>query len=494
MISLLTLAWALPVIEPAVKTGARQDRDAALVIGVEDYFMLPDVPHADADADAFRDFLIYTRGLPEGRVRRLGRGASREQIEAAVQELGSSVGRDGTMWVYFAGHGATDPTTGERVVLGADTQADAASFQARAVRVATLRDGALRGGGRAVLVFEASFSGLGQGGASLGGGVSAATPSATSHARALEWTAAGAGEWTSPVSGAPHGAFTWAALGALRGWADGQRDGVRDGAVTAEEAQLYVGEALRKVGLTDQHPTLSGDARSWTLSTGNEPAPDLAREPAAAAAPTSDDDDDDDDLANLGQIVVQTSGGIVLVYVDGRALMPECLGCSKVEGYGIEPGPHRVEVRNAFGGTLAAAEVQINAGERLRLSYSRKVLQEVERDAAVTPPPPPPPPPPAATAPPANTSGGFAEALAAMKAEGFADRKVAIGAAAAKRGGLTIGELGLMLDEIPFGDDRKALLVAVAPWTRDPQNWANLRPHLRFADERELAEQLFAGR
>ena len=37
-----------------------------------------------------------------------------------------------------------------------------------------------------------------------------------------------------------HGFFTWLVVGALRGWADGEVDGRRDGAVNAVEAGLFV--------------------------------------------------------------------------------------------------------------------------------------------------------------------------------------------------------------------------------------------------------------
>ena len=114
----LSAAFALPDIDEPVKTGAKAPGDAALIVGIEDYFLLPDVPHADADARAFREFLRYTRGVPEARLRSLGKGANREQILTAMDELAPTVAEGATLWVYFAGHGAADPPPGSACCWG----------------------------------------------------------------------------------------------------------------------------------------------------------------------------------------------------------------------------------------------------------------------------------------------------------------------------------------------------------------------------------------
>lgn len=55
-----------------------------MVIGVEDYLRVADVPGAVADAKLVRDFLVYTRGVSPGRVRLLTAGASRAVILGAL--------------------------------------------------------------------------------------------------------------------------------------------------------------------------------------------------------------------------------------------------------------------------------------------------------------------------------------------------------------------------------------------------------------------------
>ncbi len=274
---LLGLAWALPDIDEPVPTDAAHPDDAAVVIGIEDYFLLPDVPHAARDAAAVEGFLRTTRGVPASRIRVLGKGANREQILDAVTTQGKAVGPEGTLWVYFAGHGAADPATGERILLGADAQADQVSFQARAVPVTELEALATAGGGHALFVLDTCYSGRTRGGGDLVEGKRFAVPSYATEANPAltRWVAAGPTEWSSPLPEARHGAFTYALLGALRGWGDA--DG--DGQVTSREAQNYVASALKELQITDQRPRLVGDGLR-VLSTATEPAPDLS-EPAA---------------------------------------------------------------------------------------------------------------------------------------------------------------------------------------------------------------------
>lgn len=73
-----------------------------------------------------------------------------------------------------------------------------------------------------------------------------------------QWTAAGPNQLSAPLDGQNHGAFTYFVLGALRGWADGELDGQRDGKVTAAEAQAFVAHALRRFELAHQQPVWLG--------------------------------------------------------------------------------------------------------------------------------------------------------------------------------------------------------------------------------------------
>jgi hypothetical protein len=279
----------LPDIDQPLKTGASSSADAAVVIGIEDYLLVPDVPFARRDAHSVYDLLVYTKGIPTARVHMLDSGASREQMLEAATAAGKSVKSGGTVWVYFAGHGAADTSTGRRLLLGDDVRQDPSAFGSRGVAVDEISALAGAGGGHVVLILDACYGGVGRGGEELVAGKRFLVPTYDTKpkARTLEWTAAGPDQLSGPFEAARHGAFTYFAVGALRGWADGQIDGKRDGKVTAEEAQLYVKDALDTVQVRGQEPSLvAADARAWVLSSGSEPAPKLDASLAATSGTT----------------------------------------------------------------------------------------------------------------------------------------------------------------------------------------------------------------
>ncbi len=289
MLSPLTLAAELPDIDAPLRTGASASNDAAVVIGNEDYIDVADVPYAAADADAFRNFLIYTRGVPQSQVQTLN-DASPAEMQRAVERAAQEVGPGGVLWVYYAGHGAAHPTTRERVLLGryAKLSPDPVIFGEGVIRVQDLKAAASVGTGEAVFIVDACYSGTGRSGEALGDGRFAVPTSYAAAPSASEWTATQPDQVASPLHAAGHGAFTYFAVGALRGWADGELDGRRDGEVSLKEAQAYVARVLREVGLRNQSPAVvGGDALALIYSGGLEAAPDLRDFTSASSGPVT---------------------------------------------------------------------------------------------------------------------------------------------------------------------------------------------------------------
>ncbi|HHO52395.1 MAG TPA: hypothetical protein ENK18_16370 [Deltaproteobacteria bacterium] len=280
---LSSMAVALPDLSKPHHTQLRSPQDAAVVVGIEDYFQLPDVPGARADAVLIADLLAETRGIPRSRIRVLTDGASREQILAAVDEA-AALAPGAAVWLYFAGHGAASPSTGERLLLGDDARPDLAVFELRAVAVSELVDRLTAGGASAILLLDTCYTGLSRSGDPLFG-KRFAIPSAMASPSpsALIWTATSPGEWSGTLAGTDHGAFTWAVAGALRGWADADADDTVD----AAEASAWVSDALSTLQVTDQHPVLeASDPGAWVLTRGRlEPAPELHPE---AITPSDD--------------------------------------------------------------------------------------------------------------------------------------------------------------------------------------------------------------
>ena len=262
----------LPDLQEPAPTGQRSPQDFAVVIGVEDYSDVPDVPFAKRDALAFETWAMSTRGIPEARVRRL-LDARAYEIESALDEAGKSVGKGGRVWVYFAGHGAMDPGGTRRLLLGRDAATDPGAFARFAVSVDDVQRRAGAGGGEVLMVLDACYNGGGRAGeGSLTAGKRLAVPTSllTPTAGSVEWAATGPQEMSGPLPAAQQGLFTYFAVGALRGWADGEVDGTRDGMVTGEEAQRYVRRVLGTVQGGNQTPQLlaAQDASTLVLARG----------------------------------------------------------------------------------------------------------------------------------------------------------------------------------------------------------------------------------
>jgi hypothetical protein len=269
----------LPDLQAELRVGGHGANDAALVVGIESYFVLPPVPHALRDAEAFYDVLVYTVGVPADHVVKLTGTPSREQLEQGLAAAAAAAGPGGTLWVYFAGHGAADPVDGARLLLGADVQPDVASLGARGLPLATVAAHPTAAA-HTLVVADTCYTGAGRDGAALVPGKRFAVPAYAMppSPTTTVWTATGANELSGPYDPAAQGLFTYFVVGALRGWSDGGLDGKRDGAVTLAEAQAYVAQAVGAVSNQAQHPTATGGATDWVLTggAGLETGPELA--------------------------------------------------------------------------------------------------------------------------------------------------------------------------------------------------------------------------
>ena len=268
----------VPSIDAPLRTGATTP-GAAVIVGIEDYAFLPDVPFANRDADTMANVITYTMGIAPERVTHL-RTANREQLLSAMQNA-QAAAAGGPVYVYFAGHGATAPD-GALMLVGDDAKAEAAVFTARSVRVPDLL---LAAGPRAKLFLDTCYAGVGRGGDPLIPGARLALPVYVMPPAAEQtvWTAAAPTEVSLPYQPAKHGLFTYFLAGGMRGWADGELDGAPDGSVTEEEAWAFVQRALKGVEAT-QSPQRQG-ASGGVLSTGRlEAAPPLDTLPRVGGA------------------------------------------------------------------------------------------------------------------------------------------------------------------------------------------------------------------
>lgn len=279
--------------KPGVVQGGGE-KDAAVVVGIENYAYVSRVPGAAANANDWYAWLTKSRKVPIGRVRLLrNEEGTLEQLRAEAEWAASTVKPGGTLWFVFIGHGAPAPDGKDGVLVGADVQQRASSLYARSLRqqelLATLGKGAQA---RTVNVVDACFSGRTSAKGVL---VESLQPMIAVSARAVGsnvvvLTAGRGDQFAGPLPGANRPAFSYLALGALRGWADENGDGQ----VTAEEVAAYTNDALTAL-VKDRRQTpelagngalpLSGGAKergpdlvAMVMSTGGGPAPEAFTE------------------------------------------------------------------------------------------------------------------------------------------------------------------------------------------------------------------------
>ena len=287
--------WPTLADPPGKVTGDGKN-DAAVVIAVEDYAFLPDVVGAVANANAWDTWLEQTRKVPGERIRVLrNREATNTKIKNALTGAAKDVGRGGTLWVVFIGHGAPSQDGKDGVLVGVDAQQDPVDFYSRSVRrgeVLDLLTPAQAKGANPVLVLDACFSGRAVGGGSLLPGAQIAVPaSLATVGQATVLSAGAASEIAGPLPGPAdqmRPGFSYLVLGALRGWADGIAGDPADGTVTIPEVLTYARRALRKFDPSrEQSPECVPAARCEAnlARSAGERGPDFAALAGVVAPP-----------------------------------------------------------------------------------------------------------------------------------------------------------------------------------------------------------------
>ncbi len=330
--------------------------DAAVLVGIDDYVFVPDIPGARENVMDWAFYLNRVRGVPLGKIKRLvNNDGTREKIQRALQDAAAQVGPGGTLWFVFVGHGAPSWDGSDGVLVGADAQQDPESIQARSVARSEVLGWI--GQGRqthAVVVLDACFSGRTAQGAPLAKGLQPMLPVRHEGDKpGVTLLTAGTGsQFAGALPGAARPAFSYLLLGALRGWADGDLDGT----VTAQEARDYADETLGFVltGRRTQTPQLFTSRPGLVLSRGKglEAGPDVlalsARGPDAVVvgsggairAPARDKPSWDLDEGQEEVVVTFRSEPVgAAVMVDGR-LVCQATPCSRSVGV----GRHRIEM------------------------------------------------------------------------------------------------------------------------------------------------------
>ncbi len=199
------------------------------------------------------------------------RDAKDLRIRALADEAARSAPTGGTLWFVFIGHGAPSKDGQDGMLVGVDADRSADGIYARSVARREIVERLSRGAqAHTVLVLDACFSGQGSEGSTLVKGLQPLVPTSlvkNANRSVHELLATGSGEFSGALRGVARPGFSYLALGALAGWADGV-DGPADGRVSLREARDWVAGAmnLTVTGRT-QTPQLVGDdldvGRAW---------------------------------------------------------------------------------------------------------------------------------------------------------------------------------------------------------------------------------------
>jgi formylglycine-generating enzyme required for sulfatase activity len=255
-------------------------KDAALIIGVEEYSFVEKVIGARRNADDWQAYLTATLRVPPGKVILLrDRNATAERIRKSATSIASEVAPGGTLWVIFIGHGAPSPDGKDGLLVGADAQAMIESFYARSLPIRELVGLLTKGKqARTVVIVDACFSGRASSGRTLVTGLQPLVVMRMApfghDQRIILMSAARSDQFAGALPRAedPRPAFSYLVLGALRGWAADEKGRVRAGSVVD-----FARRALRLARDRTQTPELVTGSPAAILSIGTESAPDLGR-------------------------------------------------------------------------------------------------------------------------------------------------------------------------------------------------------------------------
>jgi hypothetical protein len=240
----------------------------AVVVGIEKYREdLPPASNAEADAQAFADFAEKTMGIPPEHIKLLlGSRAGKADVESVLWEWlpRNAVDPSGVVYLFFSGHGAPAPDTGDAYLVPYD--ADPAYLKTRGIAVSSVYDAlAHLKGPRAVAFLDSCFSGGGSRSV-IAKGLRPLVPlrEVRSTGTVMSFTAAGPGQTTGASSRAPHGLFTEHLLEGLRGAAD--TDGDRN--VSLAELVAHVSSRVAteaRLQNREQTPTFTCDTDASRL-------------------------------------------------------------------------------------------------------------------------------------------------------------------------------------------------------------------------------------
>jgi len=145
---------------PDFKSALRKD-DMAVVIGIEHYQSLPNADYSKSDAGIVKDYL-KAMGFQERNIEFLtDERATKSGVEKTIEAwLPNRVKRDSRVFIYYSGHGAPDPISGEAYLVPYDGDPNYLSVTGYPLKRMYDKLGKLQSS-EVVIVLDSCFSGAG---------------------------------------------------------------------------------------------------------------------------------------------------------------------------------------------------------------------------------------------------------------------------------------------------------------------------------------------
>jgi hypothetical protein len=245
---------------PTVKTPKKKNA-YAVVFGIEKYReRLPKADFASRDAKTVAAYLTKVLGYPEENVVvRTNDLATRNDMEKYFgQWLKNNVEKDSTVFIYYSGHGAPNPKTGDAFLVpydGDPTYVDTTAFPLKRLYEALEKLPTKE----IIVVLDSCFSGAGGRSVIAKGarpmGISVENPVITSG-KTIVMAASSGDQMSSSYDEKGHGLMTYFLLKGLQGFADTDEDGNINMAELFEYVKPRVEKIARRQYNNEQTPQL----------------------------------------------------------------------------------------------------------------------------------------------------------------------------------------------------------------------------------------------
>lgn len=211
------------------KVAYQYENSFAVVIGIENYRIIPKAEFAANDARVIYESLTKQMGYPKKNVLILmNEKSTKGDIERALEGwLKNQVDKDSRVFIYYAGHGAPDPPSGEAYIVPYDgdlSYIEKTAYPLKRLNK-TLSELPTR---NVVVVIDSCFSGAG-GRSMIAKGarpllITKETPF-VEQTNAIIFSATQRNQITTSYPDVQHGLFTYFFLKGLQGEADEDKDG-----------------------------------------------------------------------------------------------------------------------------------------------------------------------------------------------------------------------------------------------------------------------------